>query len=171
LTLPSLVGPRRPLAVRVLGVDPGAGGALAMFDTDLQALVVCDMPVARVRAGKTLRRQISESWLADILKNYQPDCAWIERVHALPKQGVTSSFSFGVAYGLVRGVLGGLGVPVTLVTPNEWKRAFRLGPDKHEARLIASRLFPQNAQSFIRARDDGRAEAALLALFGSQQSA
>ena len=142
-----------------------------MWDTDLAALVVCDMPSALVHVGKVQRRQISEVWLADTLRTYAPDCAWIERVHALPKQGVTSSFSFGLAYGLARGVLAALGVPVSLVTPNEWKRAFRLGSDKNEARLIAARMFPANAQSFLRVRDDGRAEAALLALFGAQQRA
>jgi crossover junction endodeoxyribonuclease RuvC len=83
---------------------------------------------------------------------------------------VTSSFSFGLSYGLVRGVLAAMQVPVSLVTPNEWKRSFRLGPDKNEARLIAARLFPANASYFTRVRDDGRAEAALLALFGAQQN-
>jgi crossover junction endodeoxyribonuclease RuvC len=153
--------------VRVLGVDPGATGALAMWDSDLEALIVVDMPSVAVRVGKTKRRQISESWLAATLRVFEPDCAWIERVHALPGQGVTSSFSFGMAYGLVRGVLAALGVPVSLVTPNEWKRSFRLGPDKNEARLIAARLFPAAAGRFSRAMDDGRAEAALLALFGA----
>src|SRR4249919_1260736 len=155
--------------MRVLGVDPGAGGALAMLDTDLAALVVCDMPVAVVRVGKAQRRQISEIWLADTLKLYEPDQAFIERVHALPKQGVTSSFTFGMAYGMVRGVLAALSVPITLVTPQEWKRSFRLGPDKNEARIVAARLFPANAANFTRVRDDGRAEAALLALFGANQ--
>jgi crossover junction endodeoxyribonuclease RuvC len=156
--------------MRVLGVDPGVTGALAMLDTDLSALVVCDMPSTLIKVGKTHRRQLSEFWLADTLRIYAPDEAWIERVHALPKQGVASSFSFGLSYGLARGVLAALGVRVTLVTPNEWKRSFRLGPDKNEARLVASRLFPANAAYFIRARDDGRAEAALLALFGAQQN-
>ena len=155
--------------MRVLGVDPGATGALAMWDTGLDALAVADIPSTLVRTGKSRRRQISETWLADILRSYQPDCAWIERVHALPGQGVTSSFSFGLAYGLVRGALAALQVPVTLITPNEWKRHFRLSSDKNEARLIAARLFPANAQQFVRVCDDGRAEAALLALFGSQQ--
>jgi crossover junction endodeoxyribonuclease RuvC len=142
-----------------------------MIDTDLSALVVSDMPSTIVKIGKGHRRQISEFWLADVLRVYQPDCAWIERVHAMPKQGVTSSFAFGLSYGLARGVLAALGVSVTLVTPQEWKKSFRLGPDKNEARLVAARLFPENASYFTRAKDDGRAEAALLALFGANQQA
>ena len=156
--------------MRVLGVDPGTGGALAMLDTELSALVVADMPIAVIEVGKMKRRQISEFWLADLLRLYEPDCAWIERVHALPKQGVTSSFSFGLSYGLVRGVLAALSVPVSLVTPQEWKKSFRLGASKNEARVIAARLFPANSGSFTRAKDDGRAEAALLALFGAQRT-
>lgn len=155
--------------MRVLGVDPGAGGAIAMLDTGLDAFVVADMPVATVRVGRIERRQINEALLADIIRRYAPDTAWIERVHALPGQGVTSSFTFGLAYGLARGVLAGLGIPVQLVTPQEWKRSFRIGPDKREARLIAARLFPDAAQQFARVRDDGRAEAVLLACFGAQQ--
>lgn len=155
----------------ILGVDPGAGGALAFLDTDLVALAVHDMPTAAIATvTKTLRRQVSEAWLVDIIRDHMPvDCAWIERVHALPKQGVTSSFTFGLSYGMIRGVLAGLNVPFQLVTPNEWKKHFRLSSSKSEARLVAARLFPHNAKSFTRVRDDGRAEAALLALFGSQQ--
>ena len=154
----------------ILGVDPGAGGAIALYDPDLKAVLVSDMPVVLVRVGRSERRQINETVLAATIRLYAPDSAFIERVHALPGQGVTSSFSFGMAYGLVRGMLAALCVPVQLVTPQEWKRAFRLGPDKREARLVASRLFPDSAGRFARARDDGRAEAALLALFGAQEN-
>ena len=140
-----------------------------MLDTELCALAVTDMPFALVQIGKTKRRQLSETWLAEQLRVYQPDVAWIERVHSMPGQGSASSFSFGMSYGMARGVLAALQVPVSLVTPNEWKKHFRLGSDKNEARLIASRLFPASAMFFSRVKDDGRAEAALLALFGAQQ--
>jgi crossover junction endodeoxyribonuclease RuvC len=156
--------------MRVLGVDPGAGGALAMYDTDLEALVIADMPTMPVRTGKTTRRQISEGVLVATLRNWQPHEAYLERVHSMPGQGVTSAFTFGQSYGLIRGILTGLTIPWHLVTPQEWKRYFRLGPDKREARLIAARLLPANASSFARVKDDGRAEAALLALFGVKQS-
>ena len=150
--------------MRVLGIDPGITGALSMIDTELAALIVRDMPSASVNG----RQQLSDVWLADILREYEPDHAWIERVHAMPKQGVASSFSFGFSYGVVRGVLAALLVPTELVTPNEWKRHFRIGSDKNEARLTAARLFPEASPLFKRNKDDGRAEAALLALFGAQ---
>lgn len=155
--------------MHVLGVDPGASGALAMIDTVLAALVVADMPYAVVPVGAHRRKLVSETWLAETVRSWGPDVAWIERVHAMPKQGVSSSFSFGMHYGLVRGVLAAAGVPIHLVTPQEWKRNFRLGPSKTSARVTAAQLFPSNAGLFRRNKDDGRAEAALLALFGAQQ--
>lgn len=155
--------------MRVLGVDPGAHGAFALYDTDLNAVTAADMPTMPVRVGKLVRYQISEAQIALIIRDWAPDNAWMERTHAMPKQGVTSSFSFGLSCGLVRGVLAMAGVPLVLVTPNQWKRYFRLGSDKNEARLIAARQFPESAAAFSRVKDDGRAEAALLALFGAVQ--
>ena len=151
--------------MHILGVDPGATGALAMIDNELGALVVCDTPYVRVNG----RMQINEGALAGLLRAYSPDIAWIERVHAMPKQGVTSAFNFGLAYGIIRGALMALEIPTNLVTPNEWKRHFRLGASKDEARLVACRQFPRMTSYFDLKKDHGRAEAALIALFGAQQ--
>lgn len=150
---------------RVLGVDPGLSGGLALLDTDLDLLVVRDMPVVRV--GKSRILHLAE--LTRLVVAWEPTAAWVERVHSMPKQGVASTFSFGMNYGLIRGVLAGLKVRTVLVTPQEWKRLFRLGSDKRESRVTAGLMFPSNAGDFSRVKDDGRAEAALLALFGSGQ--
>jgi crossover junction endodeoxyribonuclease RuvC len=154
----------------VLGIDPGTYGALALLDTGQDTLTVEDMPTISVKRPSKQRNSsvISENHLADLVQRLSPDVAWIERVHAMPKQGVASSFNFGVTFGLVRGVLAASKVPFYMVTPTEWKRAFRLGADKQEARLLASRMFPREAQTFARVRDDGRAEATLLAVFGAK---
>jgi Holliday junction resolvasome RuvABC endonuclease subunit len=155
---------------RILGVDPGATGALALLDTDTGELTIEDVPVIVVKAASRRRQtnEISESHLAEIVQQMSPDVAWVERVHSMPKQGVASSFSFGLAYGVIRGVLGALLVPMLFVTPNEWKREFRVTNDKGQSRVLAGRLYPNNASVFSRARDDGRAEAALIATFGAR---
>ena len=153
--------------MRVLGIDPGLGGALAMLDTELPgALAIADIPTVLVSHGRGRRREINEAMLASLLRRYEPDVAWLERVHSLPKQGVSSTFSFGVTYGVIRGVLAALSVPVNLVTPQEWKKHHRIGKEKAFARAAAVRLFPSHAERFDRVKDDGRAEAALLALYG-----
>jgi crossover junction endodeoxyribonuclease RuvC len=78
-------------------------------------------------------------------------------------------FNFGMSYGIARGVLGALGVPVLFITPQEWRRSYRLPAHKDAGRIAASRLFPSYSQHFTRMMDHGRADAALLALFGSRQ--
>lgn len=155
---------------RVLGIDPGATGAVALLDTHSGELVVSDLPVISVKRTSGARKstEISEAHLAEIIRGLSPDAVWIERVHAMPKQGVSSSFNFGLAYGIVRGVIGAVGLPMFLVTPNEWKKEFRLGSDKSASRMLAGRLYPHNASVFSRVRDDGRAEAALIATFGAR---
>jgi hypothetical protein len=60
---------------RILGVDPGAAGAFALYDTDLMALWVGDMPSVRVRVGKHARLQLNEVALAEALFVGQPDIA------------------------------------------------------------------------------------------------
>lgn len=156
--------------MRVLGIDPGADGAFALVCTDhLHELSVRDMPVIEFRKAGRQRREVSESGIADIVAELAPDVAWIEQVHARPGQGVVSMFKFGLALGLVRGVLAGARIPRMYVTPVEWKRAFRLGVDKQESRRRAIEWFPRQADQLARMKDEGRAEAALIALFGARQ--
>ena len=158
--------------MRILGIDPGLGGAFALIDGDdefgLDTLVILDMPLlpagsARRRPKKADKQILSEASCAQIVQLLKPDIAIIERVGAMPGQGIASAFNFGVSFGILRGVLASNAVPYRLVTPREWKKYFRLRTDKGAARTIASRLYPSYANLFVRAKDHGRAEAALIA--------
>lgn len=147
----------------VLGIDPGASGALAFFDTIAGTLDIVDMPVVTVeRNGKT-KREISAPMLAGIVRPRKVDCAALERVFSRPGQGVSSVFAFGVASGIVTGVLAGLEIPVDLVTPQAWQKATGTRNGKDGARQRAADLFPAYAATFARKKDDGRADAALIA--------
>jgi crossover junction endodeoxyribonuclease RuvC len=77
-------------------------------------------------------------------------------------------FNFGRDYGQILGVLAALEIPVTLVTPAKWKSTLRIPADKSAARARAAQLWPGLAGTFARARDDGRAEAALIGFYGAQ---
>jgi crossover junction endodeoxyribonuclease RuvC len=81
----------------------------------------------------------------------------------MPRQGVSSSFRFGQAFGAIEGVLGALGVSLSYVTPATWKRALGLSSDKDEARLRAIQLYPAAAENLQRRKDIDRAEALLIA--------
>jgi len=154
----------------ILGIDPGASGALAWLDDAGMLLAVEDMPAVMVLVGSKERRRVSSQMLAALIRDTMPTRAYVERVGAMPGQGTASMFSFGFSAGLVDGVLAGLAIPVTYVQPATWKKAAGLvGGDKGAARLRAAQLYPEQAAMFARVRDDGRAEAALIASFGARR--
>ena len=144
----------------IMGLDPGISGAVAFYFPDQRAAISAyDVPVV----GK----EINASALCDLIKKYAPDLAVVEIVHSMPRQGVSSSFNFGVSYGIAKGVLGALQIPVIFVTPGKWKKHFSLTSDKEKSRALAISTWPFS-DHFRRKKDDGRAEAALLALYGAQ---
>jgi len=144
----------------VIGIDPGKSGAIA-FLVDGRLEAVYDMPVVgNIISPHTLANLIT--WNAE-LDNGEPAVAVLEDVHAMPKQGVTSSFSFGRSLGVAEGVLGALGHPIVYVSAAKWKRALGLSADKGMCRRRAIELWPHMAAHFARVKDDGRAEAALIA--------
>mgnify|MGYP001594690936 CR=1 FL=1 len=154
----------------ILGIDPGLGGALALYDPQKSVLIgVCDMPTFAITVNGKTRRQIDlvklKAWLA--WYELGASHAVIEEPHAMPGQGVTSSFSFGFACGVAQMAVASLDIPMTLVRTATWKRAMNLTADKDAARKRASQLMPQSAHLWTRKCDDGRAEAALLAYYGS----
>ena len=149
----------------ILGIDPGAtSGAIAIV-VDGQLLDVVDMPCADgIIAASLLAIELREAALAGL--DDRPDVI-IERVHAMPKQGVTSMFKFGRSLGVIEGVVATLGWPVEWVTPQMWKRHYGLiGKDKDAARLLALETWPEHAETFRRKKDVGRADAALIARWG-----
>lgn len=146
----------------ILGVDPGLSGAAAFVNSDGKMLDCFDLPVAG--EGKSAR--IDAANLANLIRAVAPARAVVELVGAMPGQGVSSMFRFGQATGVVAGVLGALGIPVEWVPPARWKKTMRLGSDKEGSRLRALETWPEHAKEFARKKDHGRAEAALIALFG-----
>jgi crossover junction endodeoxyribonuclease RuvC len=156
----------------IIGIDPGAGGAVAILEPDGSLVQVFDMPAVEVTVGGKAKRRVSPEMLAAELRLYtvHGTTAVVEQVGAMPGQGVSSMFAFGQAYGMVLGVLAGLYIPVRTVTPATWKRALKLNTGKDAARAKAAATWPQQAGEFRRARDDGRAEAALLAVWGMRES-
>lgn len=151
----------------VAGIDPGLDGAVAFLGEEL---TVVDMPVLRLSRGGKQKRDLDAHGLAHLLRTTPIDHAFVEAVGARPGQGVTSTFSLGRSVGIIIGVLATLDIPLTLVSPAAWKRSLTVPKAKDGARSRASQLLPKSAQLWARARDHGRAEAALLALYGLRQT-
>lgn len=146
----------------MLGIDPGATGAVAIMSDAGHLIEVTDLPHIK---GSGL----SGAMLAEYLREWDDfRHAFLERVAARPGAGVSGMFNFGRDYGVIQGVLAALLIPVTLVTPAKWKGDLRVPADKDAARARAAQLWPGAAGQFARKKDDGRAEAALIGLWGAQ---
>lgn len=149
-----------------MGIDPGLGGAIATYDSVKHTLTVLNMPTKWATVNNKQRRQLDKYTLHILLRDKYVNGAILESVHAMPDQGVTSSFSFGSVFGATEQALICNGILYTLVSPQKWKKFFGLSADKDEARALAAKEFPEYANMFRRKTDDGRAEAALMARYG-----
>ena len=147
----------------ILAIDPGAKGALAFFDVEKGSLVIVDMPTVQVKRGNKDKVEISPQMVAAEIKARLPRIAILERVGAMPGQGVSSMFQFGRGVGMLEGVLSALQIPVTYITPQAWQKVVGVRGGKDANRARAAELFPSSADCFKRAKDDGRADAALMA--------
>ena len=143
----------------VIGIDPGLSGAIARPMPD-GSVDVWDMPTITVRD----KRRIDGYALRDLLVGVGPvDMVVLEHVQGVQGSGATGAFTFGEGFGLLQGLLIGLDRPHHLVRPQAWTKALGVGSDKGEHRRTAQRLWPASASMFARVKDDGRADAALLA--------
>jgi len=151
----------------IVGIDPGFSGAVAFYKSETHWLEVYDMPVLKNAKGKTvLNLHELHSLLAP--EGDEPHMAVIEQVAAMRGQGVSSMFRFGETYGATQMAVASHAMPIHYVTPAKWKGHFRLNRDKGVSRGLATQRFPDCAKMFERVKDDGRAEAALIALYGSE---
>ena len=154
----------------ILGIDPGLYGALAFVELvgGTPRVEVFDMPIVSKQVNNMSRSRIDKPALVDLIANriHTLRCVVIEDVHALPKDGPVQAFTFGYGLGLLHGICQVYDLSVVNVPPQVWKSKYGLNSDKHKSRAGASRFFPHNASVWSRAKDDGRAEAALLGLLG-----
>jgi hypothetical protein len=150
----------------VVGIDPGNAGALALVSSAGELRDVEDMPC--IADGVKGRQTVNPALLALIIRRWAPRAAYVELIGARPTDAKIAAFSFGRCRGAIEGVCGSLAVPVTMLAVPSWRRAVGLpaGASKDMARGEAVRRWPGRAELFARKMDDGRAEAALIALAG-----
>lgn len=138
----------------LIGIDPGAKGAIVVMDRGFNLIEWDVMPTVKV--GDVTR--VNAAALAAILVEYDSGRAFLEKVGAMPGQGVSSMFSFGHAAGTASGVL---------VAPAAWKKAAGLiGTDKDAARSRAIQLWPKWRDLDAKGKGQALADAALIARFG-----
>lgn len=151
----------------ILGIDLGQAGALALLTTAGALIDVADMPT--LDDGAKGRPTVCTPLLADLIRRWAPTSAFVEFVGARPTDSKVGAFAFGRSRGAVEGVLGSQGIATRFITAPTWKRAVGIPPGtgmKDAARSEAIRRWPSQAALFARKSDDGRAEAALIAIAG-----
>lgn len=136
-----------------IGIDPGARGGIGILNGDNVQVV-----------------PYSNQALLEFCQLYQ-DIALVtvEKVHAMPGQGVTSMFTFGRNYGYIVGVLEAFQMQYTLIDPRTWKNYFGITADKRSSIYKCQELYPGvNLLPTPRCKkeSDGMAEALLIARWG-----
>ena len=161
--------------MKKIGIDPGQTGAIAVME-DGVVVKVFDMPVMGRLHGEG--HEVDASSLAAELFDIGTGTiseVVLEQVDGRPKKGPngpvklgsTSIFNFGEGFGIIKGVLGALQIPVRMVSPGKWKASAGLTrKDKDAARSLAIQLHPEAAEYLRRKKDVGRADAICIARFG-----
>ena len=148
----------------VLGIDPGSTGGLAVVENNLNTLPQLTLAIKMPTVNIYGKKIIDTKKIAKELNNYVIDVSIIEKVHAMPRQGVTSSFQFGRSFGGIETLCYLYSKRVDYVAPAVWKKSLGLGPSKRESLDLARLKFGDSKLWSIKS-NDGIAEAALLTLF------
>lgn len=151
------------------GIDPGLTGALAVLDFDLALLHVWDTPTISVQVGDKVRKRCDPAAYAKAVGHFPLDYCTIENVASTPNDGHVGAFTFGKVTGIAIGIFAGIDWPLASVSPAKWKMQMQTPADKRAALNRASELFPYCRPAWARQMDNGRAEAAIIALYTAIQ--
>ncbi len=153
----------------IIGIDPGISGAICFFENG-EIKDVIDMP--NMAEGKKNKKQINGPQLFNELdrriQNIQKKniSVVVERVSAMPGQGVTSMFNFGQSFGVIKGICSAMQLPIYFISPSKWKKYFNLiKTSKDASRAKAIEIFPYISTKLQRKKDSNKAEAILIASF------
>lgn len=151
-----------------IGIDCGQTGGVAAVHNG-QFLMGTRMPILQRGKWKHVDIRALMKWEHRVDPDPLGYTFVIESVHAMPAQGVSSSFAFGRATGGVEAWAMAYGAPVEWVSPAKWKKAMGVNADKQSSLDACKLHFGENKLWDVKA-NDGIAEAALIALWWQRQS-
>ena len=154
-----------------MGIDPGLNGCIVLHNHE--DTVFFDMPTLEITRNGKKRRQIDLYALARFVDEHAENIekAFIENPQGMPGMSANSTHQLGENVGIAKMAIAANFIPMELVAPATWKKAMGLTKDKDACRLKASQLAPKLSHYFARAKDDGRAESLLLAIWGIKKDA
>lgn len=146
-----------------IGIDPGLTGGIAVVEFG-RIIETHKMPVIKSDTKKRIDARMLRSILVE--RDYASRVI-IEKVHAMPGQGVSSMFTFGFGCGIIEGVLAGLCMPVEYVTPQKWQSILN-GIDT-KLKKKRSVVYCKGRFPLITKITDGEADAACMALWAGDK--
>lgn len=162
----------------VIGVDNGLDGGVCAIDFRIGRCGDVHRYITPTLG--TGKRVYDLQRMRDILAEFR-GCdlqVFLERAQAMPKQGVSSTFSTGYGYGVWQGLLAGLGLPYEIVSPQTWQKAMFMGVSagdtKARSALVAQRLQPSvdwRRTPKCKKPSDGLTDAFCIAEWGRRQLA
>ena len=153
--------------MKILGIDPGLSGAIAILEKK-KVLNLFDMPV--MAEGKKNKKQLNSAQLVNIIKENsvggEEIVVVVEQVNAMPGQGVTSMFNFGQTFGAIKGVCAALNLPIFFVRPSRWKKYFELiNSSKDSSRTKVIEMYPSLSSELAKKKDVNKSDAILIARY------
>ena len=147
-----------------IGIDPGKSGCLCVLTNSTPTFF--DWP-----KDDDIRTYFGE--IAEYIEGVDIELAILEKVHAMPKQGVTSMFNFGENLGMWKAFLVIMEIPHLIVPPQQWMKGLVTksdGPDtKSAVKNVATRMFPKTELHGPKGGyKDGRGDALLMSYYAKQ---
>ena len=140
--------------MKIIGIDPGLSGAIAILENN-KVLNIFEIPV--MSEGKKNKRQLNSALLVKLIKDNISEkdevSVVVEQVNAMPGQGVTSMFNFGQTFGAIKGICAALNLPIFFVRPSKWKKHFELiNSSKDSSRTKAIEMYPSLSNQLSKKR-------------------
>lgn len=158
----------------ILAVDPGLLGAFCRYDPKIGRMEIVAMPTLYREIGRKKNRRLfcDEPAIFGVVTRFALDGAkhlFIEEVNGRPGQSASGAFTFGQGYGAIRMAAIANGMTVEAVPPARWKAVMKVTADKDATRERAKLLIPTHADLFKLKKNDGLAEAGLLAIYAQRK--
>lgn len=153
----------------IAGIDPGFEGGITILNP-ISKDIVRTTPMPLVGEGSL--KKIDMFAFCRLIDGL--DRVFVEAVHAMPGQGVTSMFKFGYNAGMLEGAISALKVPVHFVTPQAWMKKVLVGYPKigKPSQVFCARTFPTQdwrAGPRCRVPHDGMTDSCCIAYYGMLQ--
>jgi len=155
----------KKLKCHILGIDPGLRGAIVGLDLKGGLVYKSLLPVKD--------KEIDVVKLKSMFDEAKPFMIFMEKVHALPMVGVSTTFKFGYVYGQLQATIRLIGAKLELVPPRTWQKIeipehFE-GSTKERASKACKALYPKldlRATERSKKFHDGIVDAFFIASYG-----